>query len=190
AISSDWEQAAREEERRNPRYAWLGDLPHEEAMYLLSGSRYLVLSSLMEGGASVIAEAVACGIPVLCSKIPGNIGMLGADYWGYFSPRGLGELAEMLGLLESTPSTHEDLRQHILTLQPRFSPTQEPTSWRRLLAALCSKVRHWWKRRRLPSKPKNLSAFRCHSTRECALLRPRIRRITLFGIRGRRPQYH
>jgi len=136
ALSSDWEQAAREEERKNPRYEWLGDLPHEEAMYLLSGSRYLVLSSLMEGGASVIAEAVACGIPVLCSKIPGNIGMLGADYWGYFSPRGLGELAEMLGLLESTPSTHEDLRQHILTLQPRFSPTQERTSWRRLLAAL------------------------------------------------------
>ena len=88
ALSSDWEQAAREEERKNPRYEWLGDLPHEEAMYLLSGSRYLVLSSLMEGGASVIAEAVACGIPVLCSKIPGNIGMLGADYWGYFSPRG------------------------------------------------------------------------------------------------------
>jgi hypothetical protein len=49
ALSSDWEGMAREEERRNPRYQWLGDQPHDEAMQLLSGSRLLVLSSLMEG---------------------------------------------------------------------------------------------------------------------------------------------
>ena len=136
ALSSDWEAAAREEERKNPRYEWLGDLPHDEAMYLLSGSRYLVLSSLMEGGASVIAEAVVCGVPVLCSKIPGNVGMLGADYWGYFPPRAVGELAEMLRLLESTPSMHDALLQHIVSLQPRFSPSQERASWRDLLGGL------------------------------------------------------
>src|SRR5213076_619193 len=65
-LNSDWEAAAREQERKNPRYEWVGDQSHDQAMHLLSGSRYLVLSSLMEGGASVIAEAVACGVPVLC----------------------------------------------------------------------------------------------------------------------------
>src|SRR5436309_1722022 len=29
ALSSDWESAARDEERKNPRYEWLGDLPHD-----------------------------------------------------------------------------------------------------------------------------------------------------------------
>jgi len=136
ALRSDWESAARDEERKNPRYEWLGDLAHDEALYLLSGSRYLVLSSLMEGGASVIAEAVACGVPVLCSRVPGNVGMLGPNYSGYFPPRGLRELVDMLRLLESTPSMHEDQRQRILALQSRFSPEEERGSWRRLLGAL------------------------------------------------------
>jgi len=133
ALSSDWEAAARDEERKNLRYEWLGDLPHDAAMHLLSGSRYLVLSSLMEGGASVIAEAVVCGVPVLCSKIPGNVGMLGPSYRGYFPPRGLRELVDMLHLLESTPRMHEDLRRNIFALQPRFSPENERASWHRLL---------------------------------------------------------
>src|SRR5947209_13912535 len=46
ALSSVWESAARAEERKNPRYEWLGDLPHDEPLYLLSGSRYLVLPAL------------------------------------------------------------------------------------------------------------------------------------------------
>src|SRR5438552_14467923 len=136
ALNSDWEAAAREQERKNPRYEWVGDQPHDQAMYLLSGSRYLVLSSLMEGGASVIAEAVVCGVPVLCSRIPGNIGMLGLNYRGYFEPRDLGGLAEKLRFAEACPSMHEDLGGDIRALQPRFSPQQEHASWHQLLAAL------------------------------------------------------
>ena len=136
ALNSDWEAAAREQERKNPRYEWVGDQSHDQAMHLLSGSRYLVLSSLMEGGASVIAEAVACGVPVLCSRIPGNIGMLGINYRGYFEPRDLVGLTEKLRFAEACPSMHEDLRRDILTHQPRFSPQQERASWRQLLARL------------------------------------------------------
>ena len=135
ALDPDWEAAAREQERKNPRYTWLGELPHDEAMYLLSGARYLVHSSLMEGGASVIAEAVVCGIPVLCSRIPGNIGMLGS-YWGYFVPGDPSDLAEMFRFVESDPLIHADLRENMLVLQLRFSPEKERESWRRLLATL------------------------------------------------------
>ena len=136
ALNSDWEAAAREQERKNPRYEWVGDQPHDQAMYFLSGSRYLVLSSLMEGGASVIAEAVVCGVPVLCSRIPGNIGMLGLNYRGYFEPRDLGGLAEKLRFAEACPSMHEDLGRDIRALQPRFFPQQERASWHQLLAGL------------------------------------------------------
>ena len=136
ALNSDWEAAAREQERKNPRYEWVGDQPHDQAMYFLSGSRYLVLSSLMEGGASVIAEAVACGVPVLCSRIPGNIGMLGINYRGYFEPRDLVGLTEKLRFAEACPSMHEDLGRDIRALQPRFFPQQERASWHQLLAGL------------------------------------------------------
>jgi hypothetical protein len=36
----------------------------------------------MEGGAHVIMEAICSGVPVLASRIAGNIGMLGEDYAG------------------------------------------------------------------------------------------------------------
>ena len=40
-------------------------------------------ASRMEGGAHVIMEAIACGqSPVLASRVPGNVGMLGRDYAG------------------------------------------------------------------------------------------------------------
>ena len=136
ALSSDWEEKAREEERINPRYVWLGDQPHDEAMQLLSGSRLLVLSSLMEGGASVIAEAVVSGVPVLCSKIPGNIGMLGRDYRGYFPPRSHADLGALLRLAEMEQRFLEALRQRVLALQPRFAPEAERASWSQLLSNL------------------------------------------------------
>jgi len=136
ALSSDWEAKAREEERINARYQWMGDQPHDEAMQLLSGSRLLVLSSLMEGGASVIAEAVVCGVPILCSDIPGNVGMLGRDYRGYFPPRDHAELREMLRRAEGDRRYPDLLRRRVLAFQSRFSPEAERDSWSRLLAGL------------------------------------------------------
>ena len=136
ALSSDWEALARQEEEKNPRYVWMGDQSHDEAMELLSGSRVLVLSSLMEGGASAIAEAVVCGIPVLCTRIPGNIGMLGAGYPGFFSPREHAELREKLRMAENEPRFLELLRQKIDELRPRFSPDTERAAWSDLVASL------------------------------------------------------
>lgn len=136
ALSSEWEVRAREEEQRNPRYLWLGDQSHDEAMLVLSGSRALILSSLMEGGASVIAEAVVCSVPVVCSKISGNIGMLGSQYPGYFNVGDAGSLGEKLHRIESDPAFLESLRRYVVDLQPRFSPETERAEWSSLLAAL------------------------------------------------------
>ena len=46
----------------------------------------LVHASRMEGGAHVVMEAVCSGTPVIASRIPGNLGMLGADYPAVFAP--------------------------------------------------------------------------------------------------------
>jgi putative glycosyltransferase (TIGR04348 family) len=135
-LESTWEETARAEERINPRYRWLGEQPHDAATQLLARSRLLVLSSLMEGGASAIAEAVVCGIPVLCSVIPGNVGMLGSDYTGYFRLKDTEQLADLLFRAETDPAFLTNLREFIEKLQPRFTPAHELASWARLLMHL------------------------------------------------------
>jgi len=67
-----------------PHYRWLGGLPHEAARRRIQRAHLLLHPSRLEGGAHVIMEAVQSGTPVLASRIPGNVGMLGADYSGYF----------------------------------------------------------------------------------------------------------
>lgn len=77
-------EAARATMAAAPNYRWLGGLPHETTRRRIQRAHLLVHASRMEGGAHVIMEAVASGTPVLASHIAGNIGMLGADYAGYF----------------------------------------------------------------------------------------------------------
>jgi putative glycosyltransferase (TIGR04348 family) len=56
----------------------------------------LVHPSIMEGGANVIVEAITAGTPVIASRMSGNVGMLGADYAGYFPVNGVTELVAQL----------------------------------------------------------------------------------------------
>ncbi len=79
-----------------PGYRWLGPLPHEETLQHIRAGHVLVNTSAMEGGAHVILEAVRCGTPVLASRVPGNVGMLGADYAGYFPHGDAQALAALL----------------------------------------------------------------------------------------------
>jgi putative glycosyltransferase (TIGR04348 family) len=69
-----------------PHYRWLGGLSHAATRSRMQRAHVLVHTSRMEGGAHVLLEAVLCGTPVLASRIDGNVGMLGADYGGYFAP--------------------------------------------------------------------------------------------------------
>ncbi len=136
AMDATWEEAARSEERTNPRYRWLGELSHEGAAQLLARSRLLVLSSKMEGGANAISESVVCGVPALCSDIPGNIGMLDVGYPGYFPVGDTGKLAELLNRAETDPGFLGSLNEFVRKLQPRFAPEQELASWKSLLSEL------------------------------------------------------
>jgi glycosyltransferase involved in cell wall biosynthesis len=63
----------------------------------------LVHTSHMEGGAHVIMEAITSGTPVLASRIPGNVGMLGEDYAGYFPPGDAAALADLLRRCATRP---------------------------------------------------------------------------------------
>ena len=55
-----------------------------EASCTIARARALVHPSRMEGGANVVIEAVRSGVPVLASRVDGNVGLLGNGYDGYF----------------------------------------------------------------------------------------------------------
>ena len=68
------------------RYRYMGAQPHGRTRAAIHAAHLLVHPSRAEGGANVIAEAVTAGTPVIASRIPGNVGMLGGRYAGYFEP--------------------------------------------------------------------------------------------------------
>lgn len=89
-------EQARATARDCPHYRWLGPVPHAQARQRIQRAHVLVHTSAMEGGAHVIMEAVRSGTPVLASRVPGNVGMLGADYGGYFPHGDAPALARLL----------------------------------------------------------------------------------------------
>jgi putative glycosyltransferase (TIGR04348 family) len=125
---------AEAEQRRNPRYRWLGDLPRERALQVLAGSRLLALTSLLEGGANVVSEAIAANIPVLSTLIPGSIGILGQDYPGYFPAGDTRALCVLMERAETDRSFYSELKRRIGDLRPLVDPQRERESWRALLA--------------------------------------------------------
>lgn len=136
ALDDVWARLATEEQRNNPRYRWLGERDHAAALEILARSRGVVVSSEMEGGANVIAEAVVSGVPVICSDISGNVGMLGGDYPGYYKLRDTQNLADILNLLETDPVYRGQLQAFISNLKPRFSHDGEVQAWRSLIQEL------------------------------------------------------
>jgi putative glycosyltransferase (TIGR04348 family) len=136
ALTRGTAAAARREQTSNPRYRWLGPLPRGRALRLLARMRALVLTSEMEGGANVVSEALACSVPVLSSRIPGSIGILGPDYPGYFEVGDTQGLAALLARAEEDPRFLADLRRRGRSLAPLVSPARERESWRRLLREL------------------------------------------------------
>ncbi len=136
ALDRKWEALARQEERENARYRWIGERSHDAALELLSSCHLLVLSSAAEGGANAIAEAVVCGVPVLCSDIPGNVGMLDSDYRGYFRRGDTKQLADILHRAETDAAFMDRLRTIIRARQNRFSPNEETARWVHVLRML------------------------------------------------------
>jgi putative glycosyltransferase (TIGR04348 family) len=108
-MAPEMELEARTLMATQPRYRWLGEVPHWRARRLLAQSHVMVISSRMEGGANVVSEALAAGVPVIASRISGNIGMLGADYPGYFPLENDAALAQLLLRAETEPPFYRAL---------------------------------------------------------------------------------
>ena len=136
AHTADWEQAARAEMQINARYRWCGEVPFREVRRVLARSRLMVLSSLMEGGANVISEAVAARVPVVASRIEGSVGLLGPEYPGFYATADTAALAAMLVRAEHDPEFYRRLQDACMLRAPLFHPERERQAWRDVLAGV------------------------------------------------------
>jgi glycosyltransferase involved in cell wall biosynthesis len=93
----------------------------------------MVISSVMEGGANVIVEAVTCGVPVIASRMSGNVGMLGADYAGYFAVGNDEELARLLDRISRDDDFLAHLKAQCAARAPLFDPARERAEVNRLV---------------------------------------------------------
>ncbi len=136
-LEPGYARRARAEEAINPRYRWLGDAPRPQALRVLARSRLLALTSELEGGANVLSEAIAYGVPVVSSHIEGSVGLLGGDYPGYFPVGDTQALADLLWRCETDrDGLQTELTRRVGELADLVDPAHEREAWKALLAEL------------------------------------------------------
>ena len=121
-----------------PHYRWLGGLTHEATRRHMQRAHLLVHASRMEGGAHVVMEAVRCATPVLASRIAGNIGMLGADYAGYFNWGRADQLVDLLRRCHIDAAFYAQLQSQCAARAPLFATDTESDALRLLVNELLS----------------------------------------------------
>ena len=116
---------ARRGMQRDKRYRWLGSVPHSRALKLLASSHAMVISSRMEGGANVVSEAIRIGVPVIASRISGNVGLLGAAYPAYYPLGDERALARLIERVRGDRRFYAGLKRRLAKLRPMVSPANE-----------------------------------------------------------------
>ncbi len=133
AMSSEMAQQAKNWMTRDKRYHWLGEVTHGKALRLLARSRLMVISSRMEGGANVVSEALANNVPVIASRISGNIGLLGRDYAGYYALEDERTLARLLSRAETDVAFYRKLAAQCRARKPLVTHASERNALHRVL---------------------------------------------------------
>lgn len=137
ALEDELQRAASAEAHDNPRYDWHGEVPRAEALAVLARSRLLLLTSRDEGGANVVSEALAAGVPVVSTAIPGSRGLLGDDYPGCFPIGDTAALAELLHAAETDrDGRYTQLVRRCAHLHELVDPARERRAWADLLHEL------------------------------------------------------
>jgi glycosyltransferase involved in cell wall biosynthesis len=119
-----------------PGYRWRGGLPYDTARRQLQRAHVLVHMSRMEGGAQAVIEAIVGGVPVLASRMPGNVGLLGEAYDGCFPVGDAAALATLLARCRDDAAMLPRLAAQCAARAPLFSPAHEAATLRGLVQSL------------------------------------------------------
>jgi putative glycosyltransferase (TIGR04348 family) len=136
AMTPEMRTLAKQYSQKEERYTWFGELPHRKALQQIARSHILLITSQMEGGAHVVSEAIASGTPVIASAIPGNRGLLGANYSGYFPVGDEKALAQLLQRAETDPKFYHLLEKQVCAQHNIVEPKYELRAIKKLVEAL------------------------------------------------------
>ncbi len=123
-------RAARDLAAGDQRVRWLGPRAHAWTRQAIKRAHVLIVPSRMEGGANVVVEAATAGTAILASRVSGNVGMLGADFPGYFEPGDAGGLARLVTRAGHDRSFLSTLEARCRERAPLFSPFAEARTLR------------------------------------------------------------
>ena len=125
ALDATYRRAAEQLGARNAGYRWLGALSHGATRQRIKRAHALLITSVMEGGAHVVIEAITSGVPVIASAIPGNIGLLGRDYAGTFPAGDDAALAALILRARDDAAFLALLARQCAARAPLFLPERE-----------------------------------------------------------------
>tara|TARA_Y100000739_G_scaffold190813_1_gene170685 strand:+ start:1029 stop:1985 length:957 start_codon:yes stop_codon:yes gene_type:complete len=133
AIDENYRRNALAEMEQNSRYNWVGEVPRWKVRQKMARAQAMIISSRQEGGANVVSEAIMADLPIIASKIDGNIGLLGTNYNGYFPAEDTQALTKLLIRIEIDAAFLMELSTQIRALKPKFTEKQELAAWEALL---------------------------------------------------------
>lgn len=114
-------------------FQWKGKADHIPMLQKMAAADLLLNSSTQEGGANAICEAICLGLPVVASRISGNVGMLGDDYAGFFTSGDAPELAQLLKRCAEDEPFYRHLKDQVSSRSGRFTYTEEARLWAELV---------------------------------------------------------
>ena len=108
--------------RLQDRVVLTGYVPDDDLVHLYSRSLALVLPSLLEGFGLPAVEAMACGVPVLASRV-GSLPEVVGDAGLLFDPHDPAAIAQAIGRLANSPAIRNTLATRALARSASFSWT-------------------------------------------------------------------
>ena len=136
-LDGDYGQRVANLAKQSTRAEWVGALSRQATKQLISSSHLCIVPSSAEGGANVVSEAIAAGTPILCTSIPGNLGLLGDDWPGVFPVGDATSLAALLERAATEKAFFDDLCLRTRKVQSMVHPNAERLAWHTLLRDLC-----------------------------------------------------
>lgn len=116
------------------RVRFVGPVPHGDLPVLLSAADVMVMPSSSEGLANAWIEALACGVPVVTTPIPGALELITKPAFGRFARRDGAEIASAVSALLARPPKQADVLRAVEAYSWEENAAQLVAYWQRLSA--------------------------------------------------------